>query len=185
MSTAPSTSPSFAAGIAGLLVSLHPRAVRIGHQVDRICNTLWFNWYCRPGGIQLAAGEADRCAQKISLEYSELLGRIVQLEQNPESAEIDRQVLRMLNISHVCLNSSRSYGDAIQLLGYRRGGIRSAMDWSVRTHRDVRTGKVVALVACRQAGGGLSRQWSRCVVGYGADDALAIVSAVLNRELVT
>lgn len=181
----PRVAPALASNIAALLSTFGPTVIAIGHQVDKVRNSLWFNWQCQPGGIRLAAGESERIGRKFCSGHSALLELINQLELNPDSAELDRQVLRVLDLSHAHLHPSRSYGDAIQLLAYRLGGVPSAMDWSVRTHRDVRSGRVAALVACRQAAvGGSGTKWSRCIVGYGADEALAITAAVLLREMV-
>lgn len=173
---------SLAGWVAGVLSNPDGPLVRLGHQIDQASNEAWFRWICLPADSCPIAG--DMPGENFSRwrpSRGEVLERISLLGRQPGSCEMDAWVLAALEISHLKLMPTRSYGDATQLLLARRGGASSEMGWSVRTHRDVESGSVVALVACRPMGGVMGR-WSRCSVGRGTDEASAVAVAVLRRE---
>lgn len=173
---------SLAGWVAGVLSNHDCPLVRLGHQIDQASNEAWFRWRCLPADSYPSAG--DMPGENFSRELpsrGEVLECIALLGRQPGSCEMDAWVLAALGISQLKLMPTRSYGDAAQLLLVRRGGARSQLGWSVRTHREVQSGSVVALVACRPMGG-VTGRWSRCSVGRGTDEASAVAVAVLRRE---
>lgn len=173
---------SLAGWVAGVLSNPDCPLVRLGHQIDQASNEAWFRWGCLPADSCRITG--DMPGEDFSRELpsrGEVLERIALLGRQPGSYEMDAWVLAALGIAHLDLMPTRSYGDSAQLLLVRRGGANSELGWSVRTHREVDSDSVVALVACRPMGGVMGR-WARCSVGRGTDEASAVAVAVLRRE---
>ncbi len=174
---------SLAGWIAGVLSNSDCPLVRIGHQIDQVSNEAWFRWGCQPAETDSNADEGFKATfSRVLPGRGEVLERIALLGRMPGSPEMDAWVLAALGISHLNLMPTRSYGDSAQLLLFRRGGTSSELGWSVRTHREVETGSVVALVACRPIAYATGR-WTRWMVGRGFDEASAVTVAALRREL--